>query len=62
MLHTAFVALGRIATIVIDRVAIVAIGNVALVATAGKKIFAGKCSGRIVVVNSTNSVVVVERL
>ena len=40
--HTAFVALGRIATVVVaGRVAIVAIGNVALVATAGNKSFAG---------------------
>ena len=60
--HTAFVALGKIATVVAGRVAIVAIGNVALVATAGNKSFAGKCSGRIVVVRLTDSVVAVERL
>ena len=40
--HTAFVALGRIATVVNDWVAIVAIGNVALVATVGNESFAGK--------------------
>ena len=47
---------------VAGRVAIVAIGNVALVATAGRKVLAGKCSGRIVVVSPTDSAVVVERL